>query len=531
MLRLMLDNFTNRLSDWKEQESVVLTKALLTAITQSPENHLTLVTLLVDRGARINYKMSDSLPNLPLEAAATRNLLDVVEYLLNPHDKMNQRADPCAESGIHGTALRAAIATQHVGVANCLINRQAQYFGIEKRSSTAGLIDQTINPSTSTTPDIEGPTDQPEVTDLTTVQTDGSNEEYLSRRNDPIAKKNVEKRAEWICRDAEYGNILQLATSRGLRSTVALLLEYGADPNVKDTSDRTSLHIASWFGFPKIVNLLLDNEGDKADIMITAKDEWGATALDQTEESLDRDGHPGGTDADLQIIKQTLVDRLVEVNRDKPGTPFKGPKKIKPVSKTKLPEADVGQPNLGEGKARQAKSVAEEAELPFKKVKRTGAEQPPREAEPPSLTTESLPGDIKQLSEEHSTLREGKPRGAQPVLPRVKPALRNAKPVFTMPSWIPGLGFHATIVDIWDDKDQECLLLKQPKVDEILYHKAVLDAIMKHEGKPAKATDKVRWIHLPTNNVSLLLFTLKVTQALTILDDMGRSMYSMAIYK
>lgn len=224
--------------------------------------------------------------------------------------------------------------------------------------------------------------------------------------------------------------------------------------------------------------------------MITAKDEWGATALDQTEESLDRDGHPGGTDADLQIIKQTLVDRLVEVNRDKPGTPFKGPKKIKPVSKTKSPEADVRQPNLGDGKAGEAKP--------------TGAEQPPREAEPLSSTTESLPGDIKPSSEEHSTSREGKPGEAQPVLRKVKLALRNAKPVFTMPSWIPGLGFHATIVDIWDDKDQECLLLKQPKVDEILYHKAVLDAIMKYEGKPAKATDKVRWIHLPTNNVSLL---------------------------
>ncbi|KAH8794307.1 ankyrin repeat-containing domain protein, partial [Hyaloscypha sp. PMI_1271] len=92
--------------------------------------------------------------------------------------------DLCAESGIHGTALRAAIAAEHERVAQCLIIHQAKG-------------------------------------------------------------------------DAEYGNILQLATSRGLVSTVELLLKYGADPNIQDTSDRRALHIASWFGFPEIVDLLL----------------------------------------------------------------------------------------------------------------------------------------------------------------------------------------------------------------------------------------------------------------------------------
>jgi len=53
-----------------------------------------------------------------------------------------------------------------------------------------------------------------------------------------------------------------------------LLLEYGADPNVRDTSRRTALHIAAWFGFPQIVRLLLAKEAD-----IGAKDEWGATPL------------------------------------------------------------------------------------------------------------------------------------------------------------------------------------------------------------------------------------------------------------
>jgi hypothetical protein len=32
---------------------------------------------------------------------------------------------------------------------------------------------------------------------------------------------------------------------------------------------------------------------------INAKDEWGATARDQARESLDRDDHPRGSEADL----------------------------------------------------------------------------------------------------------------------------------------------------------------------------------------------------------------------------------------
>jgi len=399
MLELMLDNFvkpTKRAESWIEDPSEILTKALLTAITQSPKNQKDLVELLVDRGAKIQYEPSATLPNLPLEAAATKNLLDVVNYLLNVIPKRGEIADTLAVSGIHGTALRAAIAgaalkPDHEEVAVCLINNIAEQWGLKPKS-----------PIEARTP---GGTLQTEVGDP------------LSRT--PIRRDTGGKQLNWTELDVEYGNLLQLATFSGLKRTVSLLLEFGADPNVLDTSQRTSLHIAAWSGFPQIVDLLLNKDLPKrADA--TLKDEWGATPLDQAEESLDREGHPGATALNLQSVIQILKGEMGGIDSEKPGMEFHGPKRsLPPIGKTKA----------------------------------------------------------------------------------VTPLL--AKQVFSTPFWIPGVGFRATIIDFWEAGNQECLLLKKPRIEEILYHKAVLDGIMKPNGKSEKKKNKLRWIHLPTNNVSI----------------------------
>ncbi|KAH6667730.1 ankyrin repeat-containing domain protein [Halenospora varia] len=397
MLELMLSNFDKRSVDWTEDKTDVLTKALLSAITQSPENQKRLVEVLITSGASIQYKISANLPNLPLEAAATKNLLEVVDFLLKTRDNANNFANTLAESGIHGTALRAAIAGSKPGredVAECLINRIAEQWELKEASPTDGS-------------NVRG--DVPD-------ETEGTSSPVFQ----PIKRKSEDKELDWTQWDVEYGNLLQLATFAGLKKTVSLLLKYGADPNVRDTSQRTALHIAAWSGFPQIVQLLLDKKLPKkqrADASL--KDEWGATPLDQAEESLDRDGHPGATEQDLQEIVQILRRKVESTDIEQPGMEFRGPKK----------------------KSQIASSIQE-----------------PQQA---------------------------------------------AKPVFSMPYWIPGVGFRATIVDIWESKDQEYLLLKKPRIEEILYHKAVLDSIMTPPGGPAiKEKDKLRWIHIPANNMT-----------------------------
>jgi ankyrin repeat protein len=56
----------------------------------------------------------------------------------------------------------------------------------------------------------------------------------------------------------EEGRLFSAATSGDL-DEVKLLLEHGADPNVKDNDGRTPLHYAADFDHPEVVKLLLEH--------------------------------------------------------------------------------------------------------------------------------------------------------------------------------------------------------------------------------------------------------------------------------
>jgi hypothetical protein len=291
-------------------------------------------------------------------------------------DVFGMYPDSIAESGIHGTPLRAAIAAaalkpEHEVVAHWMIETIAEQWGLKGAS--------------------------------------------------PV--EAARSRLDRTMLDAEYGNCLQMASFSGQKGTVSLLLRYGADPNVLDTSYRTSLHIAAWSGFHQIVDLLLDkNLPKRADA--TIEDEWGATALVQAEESLDREGPLGaGTEVNLQSVIQLLRHEMGIKDSEKTGAQFYGPKRS-------------------------------------------------------------------------ATIAGKETKAASEVL--------LAKPVFSLPFWVPGVGFRANIIDFWDAGDQECMLLKRPWVEEILFRKGVLDGIMKGPGKSERSENKLRWIHLPINNVSII---------------------------
>lgn len=219
-------------------------------------------------------------------------------------------------------------------------------------------------------------------------------------------------RVDWTKRDADHGNLLQLAVVLGLKDTVSLLLKYGADPNVRDTSQKTALHLAAWFGLSQIVKLLLANGAD-----VYAKDEAGATPLDHAESSIDNDNCAGAYIQHIQEIIVTLRSKIEKIQEtDRVGMEFLGPKLNSTI-----------------------------------------------------LAPDSSP---------------------------------RAKSVFAMPFWNPGVGFHATIVDIWNSEDQEYILLKRPKIEDILHDRWALDRLMMSRSKPKNSSNKLRWIHVPVNNVS-----------------------------
>jgi len=72
----------------------------------------------------------------------------------------------------------------------------------------------------------------------------------------------------------EYGSPLHLAVRSGNRDLAALLIEKGAEVDVRDEGDYTPLHNAAWNGNLEMVKLLLD-----AGANITARSYAGSTPL------------------------------------------------------------------------------------------------------------------------------------------------------------------------------------------------------------------------------------------------------------
>jgi len=67
---------------------------------------------------------------------------------------------------------------------------------------------------------------------------------------------------------------LHVAAEYGYSEIVEVLLEHGADPNIRDKYGETPLHVAAAFGNSKVVEVLLEHGADP-----NARDDYGATPL------------------------------------------------------------------------------------------------------------------------------------------------------------------------------------------------------------------------------------------------------------
>jgi ankyrin repeat protein len=242
--------------------------ALINAITQTfVEDRLPLVKLLVKEGADVNFETGSGLHNRPLTAAAAMNSVAVIEYLLKKVPGM--RATINTESGIYGSALRAALSAE--------AQRAALY-----------LIEQGAEINTT--------------------------------------------------KDEVYGNVLHLAVFSKMDEVVELLLrEYDVPVNLRDDAGQSALHIAAYRGYKGTVSTLLQYGADP-----DLKDAWGDTPRKIVEDVIERESHPGPSLEDLRKIKQQLLEASARQNKRKPDDLVHGP----PTTK----KAQASQPEQGTAK-------------------------------------------------------------------------------------------------------------------------------------------------------------------------------------
>lgn len=172
--------------------------ALINAITQKfADDRLALVKLLVEAGADVNFETGSGLYNRPLTAAAAINSGTVMSYLLEKAP--DKRATINAESGIYGSALRAALSAEAENAALYLIEQGAE-INTMKDEAYGNILHLAV-----------------------------------FSKMDKVVELLLQKyRVAVNLRDDAGQTALHIAAYLGYKSTVSILLQYKADPDLED---------------------------------------------------------------------------------------------------------------------------------------------------------------------------------------------------------------------------------------------------------------------------------------------------------
>jgi ankyrin repeat protein len=172
----------------------------------SVDDRLLLVRMLVENGADFDFEVGSGLYNRPLTAAAAMNSISVVQYLLEKAEDKNAMIN--AESGIYGSALRAALSANAHETAIYLIKHGAGT-STNKDSSFGNVLHLAVF---SNMKDVV---------------------ELLLRKGDIGVNLS----------DEAGQTALHIAAYRGYEGMVATLLRYGAEPDRMDAWGDTPLKI------------------------------------------------------------------------------------------------------------------------------------------------------------------------------------------------------------------------------------------------------------------------------------------------
>ena len=221
-----------------------------------------MVFLLLDQGADIDARSDED--RTPLHLAVAQGSAEMVSLLLD------QGADIDARSDEGRTPLHLAVAQGSAEMVSLLLDRGADHDVRDKSRRTPLLLAIYSNSPAN----------------VIRLLRDEENKiplkirEAINLGNLNGLRLLLDQGADIEVKYTDGWTPLHLAVREGNVEMVRLLLDWGADFNAKNDNDRTPLHLSALWGFVDVVSLLLNRGAD-----IEVKDIKGQTPLDITSRS------------------------------------------------------------------------------------------------------------------------------------------------------------------------------------------------------------------------------------------------------